>query len=320
MDTTSLFQFPSAHFERTIQLGSLVSNDEWDYARDAMIDELSEELYPEHRDRAIEELTQECLQRFYLANPNVVSGSISLLEEARALMPAHSAAALVFAFASTETLVKLALIRPIVAGLVHTDCLADILSNFLLGRLTNLERLAPLLFGIVLEHANIDLRVFKRTGSNATLWDELLETQRIRNGTIHKGDFASAEQSTMALALAEFVANEIFIRVLSSLSLHLHGVSICPRPGRRICADQPLPSLPEVPPKPSATLSELRECFTEQEVDTYILREATLEIDSDTLLIRSRSPKYLVDKISELQRVTSNLYRRPIIVKLVSFD
>jgi hypothetical protein len=89
------------------------------------IDHLSRELYPEHRDQAVSEFTSECLQRFYLANRDSLKGPLYLLKEAQSLAEGHFSAALVFAFASMEMLLKSVLMKPLVAGLVHNMSLAN---------------------------------------------------------------------------------------------------------------------------------------------------------------------------------------------------
>ena len=94
-----------------------MSYDESDAARDDFIDALREELYPEHRDQAVAEFTTECLQRYYLSNRNALSRPLYFLREAHSLRAEHHAAALIFAFASIETLFKSSLLTPIVAGL-----------------------------------------------------------------------------------------------------------------------------------------------------------------------------------------------------------
>jgi hypothetical protein len=281
-----------------------------------MIDDLSDQLYPEHRERAIEEFTTQCLQRFYLENQNVVLGSLSLREEACGLTPGHPSAAVVFAFASIETLLKSVLLRPIIAGLVRRDSFANLLYEFLVGGRTDLDRLHKLLFRIVIEHCRLDLRSFKRPGANALLWQELKNTEAIRNGILHKAEVASAEQCETAIALADFALDELFTRVLDSVALHLHGLTICSEPTRKICADKPLPALPTIPPKPSPTLSELREYFRSQEAYYWGLENALFEIDSDTIVISGNRLDYLANHVPEFERLASNFYRRQIVVKL----
>ena len=46
-----------------------MSYDESWYRRDEWLDKLSEELYEDHRERAVSEFTWECFRRYYLAHP-----------------------------------------------------------------------------------------------------------------------------------------------------------------------------------------------------------------------------------------------------------
>jgi len=296
-----------------------MSYDEQDAARDEFIERLSNELYPEHRDQAVTEFTQECLQRFYRANRDSLLRPLNLLREAQWLAEDHRAAALVFAFASMEILLKSALLTPIVAGLVHTDTLAKPLVEFLLGRLTGWDRLKILLFPIVKEHAGIDLSSFKRTGSSQTLWAEIKSVEKARNKILHSGDVSDEQLFTLAIALAEFTLDDLFTSVLDYVQLHLHDDQICDVPGTKICPDRARPSIPLKPPAPSADLSEFRHYLHSQEPSIAGLlslgKETQLQFESDKLIITSRYDFALKDRKELLERIASELYRRPIAVE-----
>ncbi len=297
-----------------------MSYDEQDAAYDDFIEKLSNDLYPDHRDQAISEFTTKCLQRFYLANREVLNGPLVLLREAQSLADSHPAAALTFAFASMESLLKSALLRPIVAGLVHSESLAEILANFLLGRLTGLDRMKKLLLPIVEEHGGFVLTSFKREGSNKTLWEEMVAVEKVRNAVLHGGDFSDATGLlSVAIPLAWFAIDEIFLAVLDEVGLHIHDESICEIPGTKICPDKPRPSVPSKPPTPSAGLSEFRWYVSRQEpslASSLSLGEQTeLELHGDELVIRSRY-NFLVERSKGLlEKLASDLYRRPTTVR-----
>jgi hypothetical protein len=144
-------------------------DDDEDYRREAFYDEVAPSIYPEHREKAIFEFTTECFRRFYLANPDILSGPLGLPSEARSPRPEHASAALVLAVAAIETGLKLALLRPVVSGLVHDEAFAEVLASLVTGPPSNLEKLQKLVLGVVNEHAGMDLATFKRDGAATTL-------------------------------------------------------------------------------------------------------------------------------------------------------
>ncbi|HEY6420005.1 MAG TPA: hypothetical protein VIX59_13460 [Candidatus Binataceae bacterium] len=293
-----------------------MSYDEHDAERDRFFDEVSKELYPEHRDQAIDEFATECLQRFYLADPNVLVGPLSLLEESRNLIANHSAAALVFASAAIETLVKSALLKPLVCGVVNNESIALVLASSLLDRVTSFENLKKLLFSVIAEHAAIDMRSFKRGDSSTELWQEILSVQRLRNAVVHRGEFPSEADARMGIAVAEFVLDVLFARVVRSVQLHLHESRICSVAGTVLCPGKPLPSIPARPPAPSETLDELRDYILSQDRSAvnYFLKTAKLALRDCTLTVCSSS-EFLKKYQPSLERYASDLYRKKIIVE-----
>ncbi|WP_169709471.1 hypothetical protein [Deferrisoma camini] len=57
-----------------------MSYDEQDAAMDEFYDQISKELYPEHKEQAIEEFTQEKLKSYYLQNPGVMRPAVEATE------------------------------------------------------------------------------------------------------------------------------------------------------------------------------------------------------------------------------------------------
>ena len=74
-----------------------MSYDPSDAAWDEFYDRMSEELYPDHKDQAIAEFTEERLQSFYLRQPNVMRPAVDAIQEGKRLQKnGHHSAALVF--------------------------------------------------------------------------------------------------------------------------------------------------------------------------------------------------------------------------------
>jgi len=207
-----------------------MSYDEWDDKYDRWISELSDELYPEHREQAISDFTTQCFQRYYLANPRISECPTRLLTEARGLHSEHSSAALVFAAAAMEVALKVTILRPLLSGFVHNESIAEIFSGFLTDRGSSFDRLKRLIFPVLSECAGLDLSFFKRHGSAKPLWEEIREVQSWRDLFLHRGDFASHIQSQTAIEVASTVLETLFPLVVTNLGLHLHATLICSEP------------------------------------------------------------------------------------------
>jgi hypothetical protein len=96
-----------------------------DAARDAMYEEISRELYPDHRAQAIAEFTSGRLQSYYASQSWVMRPAVDAIQEGRRLQANHhSSAAVVFFVTAIELLLKATLLRPVVHGLVHSEGLA----------------------------------------------------------------------------------------------------------------------------------------------------------------------------------------------------
>lgn len=92
-------------------------------------------------------------------------------------------------------------------------------------------RFHTLLIEILAEHGNIDLWAFARIPRGETLLAELKVAQDWRNGVLHRGEGASAEQAATAVAVATTFLDKIQPALLGALGLHAHGRGV-------VCLDQ----------------------------------------------------------------------------------
>jgi len=134
---------------------------------EARFDQWMEELYNEHRKQAIEEFTAERLQSFYVDNPMVAEAALRSLVESRNLLPQHPAAALIFAAIAIEVGLKVALLKPVVYGLVHSESVAGVITDLILAQ-TGVKRFRNLLFKILSEYGGvIGMLDVRRAGARA---------------------------------------------------------------------------------------------------------------------------------------------------------
>lgn len=190
-----------------------------DAAWDDAYDRMSQELYPEHKERAIIDFTYARLRSFYVKNPDVLVPAGRNFKLAKALLDLDQpAAALVFAASAAELFLKGALLRPVVYGLVHSEALAELVVDAALAQ-TGFKRYQKLLAGLFETVAHLDIESLARTEGVLPLVEEASRLQDVRNGVVHRGDDVSQAQAEIALAVAGAIFDQVLGTVLWELGL-----------------------------------------------------------------------------------------------------
>jgi hypothetical protein len=191
-------------------------------------DEIDFEVYQQQiSDDAVRQFTGERLQSYYLANPKLGEPALDALSYAQTLLPKHPLAALVFATTAMELAIKVVLIRPIVSGLVLTEGLAEFITD-LTTQHTGMDRFQDLLTEILARFGGVDLKTYTRPNSKRTLWQEIAEVQKARNGVIHRGEKVKGSMGHLAVAVGATLLRKIFPIILGNLKLHLHApITVC---------------------------------------------------------------------------------------------
>jgi hypothetical protein len=185
------------------------------------------ELFQKHYEDAVSEFQSERLKSYYLKHPDLARSARDSLVYAQSLMPSFPQAALVFAVTAAELVWKKVLLEPIVFGLVHTEGLANLVTE-LTTQHTGMDRFKKLLAAILAEFGGVDIMEHKRDGSPKTLWVEINEIQKARNLLVHEGKNAPDATPALAISVAETLLNIIFPQVITKLGLHFHGnVTVC---------------------------------------------------------------------------------------------
>ena len=194
---------------------------------EARYEQWMEDLYREHREQAIEEFTANRLKSYWVRNPWVLRSPVNVLAEAEKLAREHTTAAFVFATIAVEVGLKVALLKPIVHGLVHSESTAEIIADLAL-RHTRFDFFHRLLSKILDEHGGVDLEHYTRAGATQRLMDEIAIIQKQRDLIVHRADHATLDQTNQALSVARAVLEDLVPTVVSRLGLHLHdGVRVC---------------------------------------------------------------------------------------------
>jgi HEPN domain-containing protein len=198
-----------------------MSYDPLDAMRDEMYEEISRELYPEHRAQAIGDFTAERLRSYYVANPQVMRPAVDAIQEGKRLAQSgHSAAAVVFFVTAVEILLKATLLKPVVYGLVHSEGLADIIVEQALGQ-PGFDRYSNLLAQLFSELAAMDIRAITRKDTKVKLLAECTALQKLRNEIIHQGATCEATRAEHARAVAVAVYELVVHPMLAILGLQV---------------------------------------------------------------------------------------------------
>jgi hypothetical protein len=198
-----------------------MSYDEIDAARDAMYEEISRQIYPEHKAQAIDEFTSERLRSFYVANPNVMRPAVQAIQEGKRLAKnGHHSAAIVFFVTAIEILLKATLLKPVVHGLVHSEGLANTIVELALGQ-TGFDRYTKLLAQLFSELAGIEIHGVTRNESDKNLLSECTALQTLRNSIIHRGASCPSDKAAHAVSVAVAVYELIVQPMLAKLGLHV---------------------------------------------------------------------------------------------------
>jgi hypothetical protein len=197
--------------------------------QEAEYEEFMDQLYEEHKEQAIEEFTTELLQSYYHSNTLLAKSAFETLKEARRLMKISTTATFLFSAIATEVALKETLLKPIVHGLVHTQSVASLVTDLVIGH-QSMDRYKDLLLQILREHGGVDLLSYKRSGSERNIWEEIKTVRTQRNRIVHEAQVASENEMILALEVASTVIETLFPSVISKMGFHLHD-------GHRICAD-----------------------------------------------------------------------------------
>lgn len=196
-----------------------MSYTEEDARLDELYDTFSKELYPEHKEQAIEEFIEERLQSYFIKNPEVALPAMHAYSEANELFELkHYSAALVFYATSIEQFLKFAILKPIVYGLLHNEALAEVIVDLTLKQ-TGIERYKNLIEKIFEKIVSTDVNTIKRTQSQKPILLEISEVQDVRNKIIHKGYEAIFEEAEKARNVTSGIFFDVLVPLLDAISL-----------------------------------------------------------------------------------------------------
>ena len=196
-----------------------MSEDPTEYAMDEFYDQISKELYPDHKEQAIGEFTDEKLRAYYLQNPDVMRPAVNATQEGNwQLEQKRYSPALVCYVTAIELLLKGTLLRPVLYGLIHNEGLAEIMTNHILDQ-AGVRRYENLLAELFANLTTIDVKQISREGAQAKLFEECRDLQKIRNYIVHRGVFCTETEAKKSKLVSVAVLEKIVRPMLFSIGL-----------------------------------------------------------------------------------------------------
>lgn len=190
-----------------------------DAAMDEFYEQISRELYDEHKEQAIEEFTEEKLRSFYRHNPSVMRPAVDAIQEGNWLLDHERySPSVVFYVSAIEMLLKATILRPVLYGLIHNESLAEIMINHMLGQ-TGVQRYENLLAQLFDQLCDIDVTKVSREDTRAKLFVECRELQKVRNNITHKGVFCGKAGAEKAHLVTVALFEKIVQPMLESIGL-----------------------------------------------------------------------------------------------------
>lgn len=194
-----------------------MSYDEHDAAMDDFYDRMSEELYPEHKEQAIDEFIEDRMHSYYLQNPNVIPPPIDCYHHANELLDVSPRCALVMYTTAIELFLKSVLLKPVLYGMIHNENIANLIVDSTTGQ-SGFSRYNKLLSTLCLHAAGTKLDDIKGMKGKPIL-AEAEEVQKIRNIVVHQGYVATAEEMGKARNISSLVLTEVVEPVLNNMNL-----------------------------------------------------------------------------------------------------
>ena len=194
-----------------------MSYDQQGAAVDALFDQISEEVYPEHKAQAIEEFVKERMQSYFLKYPEILQRPGDCFHHASQLKEKSPRCALVMYATATELFLKSVILKPTLYGMFHNEKVAeDIVES--VTKQGGLSRYKSLLDGLCFQVAGIQLNEISGV-DNKPILREVDVIHCIRNKILHRGEDVEPEKVEKAREITRLVCHRLVVPVLVNLDL-----------------------------------------------------------------------------------------------------
>lgn len=194
-----------------------MSYDEHDAAMDDFYDRISEELFPEHKEIAIEQFIEERMQSYFLTNPNIIDIPMKCSNRAGKIMKVSPSCSLVMFTTAIELYLKSVLLKPVLYGMVHNEKIANIIVESSTNQ-PGFSRYNKLLSALCQHAAGINLSSIPGMRERPIL-NEAEDIQKIRNKVVHQGYEVTEKEFGHSKNIAHLILTEVVEPVLNKLEL-----------------------------------------------------------------------------------------------------
>jgi len=190
-------------------------------------DALQEEYYDKLYQEEFENISSEAIEYFKEARMSsyfdgyedpTISAKIAIARSNK-LLKEDLTASYLFAAVSIELMIKKAVIRPIVHGLIHNESFAKLVSDRIVASGSH-TRQKTILWPLFKDFMDFDFKEDKRPDSTTKLWNEIVQISEKRNSIVHKGiEIDSEEEVAKVIEIALFIMNELLPKMLTTLGI-----------------------------------------------------------------------------------------------------
>jgi len=196
-----------------------MSYDEHDAAMDDFYDQMSKELYPEHKEQAIDEFIEERMRSYFLKHPEIINAPMECFFHGEECAKFSPSCAVVMYTTANELYLKSVLLKPLLYGMIHNENVATYLAEAN-AKQSGFDRYKTLLTLLCNQAARVDLSKIDYMDWKP-LWNGLNESQKVRNKIVHLGVMATHREAEIARNLVVAVLTRMVEPVLGRLNLSI---------------------------------------------------------------------------------------------------
>lgn len=181
----------------------------------AQADEAWQEAVKDIKEEVLVEFSKERYEAFFVSNPEMHLNTLEIMGESKKLLDnQHLSASVIYSFIAVENILRDLILRPLVWGTFIDEEVASLITNSILDN--RLGQISKFIFHFINETISLDMRTLTRPGQTTNLWQEINELKSLRNLIVHRGAKCDEDSAIRAFIIAEYLYNDIFLRVLST--------------------------------------------------------------------------------------------------------
>ena len=194
-----------------------MSYDEQDAALDDFYDQMSKELYSEHKEQAIDEFIEMRMRSYFLMHPEIINTPMECFRHATECSDISPRSAVVLFTTAMELYLKSVLLKPVLYGMIHNENVAALIVETTTKQ-SGLSRYNKLLTLLCNQAAGVNLSDIDQLDWKSR-FAEVEETQSVRNRIVHQGYQATQHEAEKARNVAVNILTRMVEPVLKSLNL-----------------------------------------------------------------------------------------------------